>query len=271
MKPRNPTTTLALAIAAIALIHLPAAAQSGRPKLHVNPRWKQCSFQLDPSLTQSAWHQFTREAGLVAYFRPLADARPMGKGHFDLSMLQWTTGIDDETSAWNDTFVHPDSTHWLFEGSGLQFPGLMARAGLTGNTDVGVYFTKNTGANYGFYGAQLQRSLVSSRSDWAAAARVSFVSMYGPADLDLRVYGVDLLTSRRWALSRWASVSPYVGVSSYLSTSHEKTTAVALDDERVLGARATMGAEVQLSVARLGVEYAAANVNSLSLKVGFGR
>ncbi len=267
----RPRTTLALALAAIALTHLPAAAQSGRPTLHVNSRWRECSFQLDPSLTQSAWRQFTREAGLVAYFRPLSDARAMGRGHFEVSVLQWQTGIDDETAAWNDTFVHPDSTHWLFEGSGLQFPGLMARAGLTGNTDLGVYFTKNPGANYGFYGAQLQRTLLPSRSDWAAAARVSFVSMYGPADLDLTVYGVDLLTSRRWAVTRWASVSPYVGVSSYLSSSHEKTTAVALDDERVLGARATMGAEVQLSAARLGVEYDVAKVNSFSLKLGFGR
>jgi hypothetical protein len=271
MRPRNLTTTLSLAIAASVLIHLPAAAQTGRPTLHVNPRWKECSLQLDPSLTQSAWRQFTREAGLVAYFRPLADARPMGKGHFELSMQQWKTGIDDQTSAWNDTFVHPDSAHWLFEGNGLKFPGLTARAGLTDNTDVGVYFTKNPGANYGFYGAQVQRSLMSSQSDWAAAARVSFVSLYGPSDLNLTVYGVEMVTSRRWAVSRWASVSPYVGVSSYLSTSHEKTAAVTLDNERVVGARGMMGAEVQLSVARVGVEYDVAKVNSLSFKVGFGR
>jgi hypothetical protein len=66
-------------------------------------------------------------------------------------------------------------------------------------------------------------------------------------------------------------VSPYAGVSTYLSTSHEKTPAVALDDERVLGAQAMIGAAVQLSVARLGVEYNVARVPSLSLKVGIGR
>jgi len=263
--------TPALAIAALTLVQTPAAAQSGRPRLHVNPRWRECSFQLDPSLTQSAWHQFTQEAGLVAYFRPLSDAQPMGKGHFELSMVQYKTGIDASDAAWNDTFVHPDSTHWLFEGSGLEFPGLMGRAGITRSTDVGFYLTKSPGANYGFYGAQVQQSLVrSTTSDWAAAARLSFVSMYGPDDLDLSVYGVDLLASRRFAVSRWAEVSPYAGVSSYLSTSHEKTTAVDLDDEQVLGAQAMIGASVQLSVARLGVEYNVARVPSFSLKVGFG-
>jgi hypothetical protein len=186
-------------------------------------------------------------------------------------MLQWKTGIDNADAAWNDTFVHPDSTHWLFEGSGLKFPGLMVRAGIADKTDVGAYFTKSPGANYGFYGAQLQQNFVGSAShDWAAAARVSLMSMYGPDDLNLNVYGADLVASRNFALSRWAAVSPYVGVSTYLSTAHEKSAVVALDDEHVLGAQASVGASVQLSVARLGVEYNVARVNSFSLKVGFG-
>src|SRR5207247_7521546 len=114
---------------AITLFHTPAAAQSGgTPRLHVNSRWKECSFQLDPSLTQAAWRQFTEEAGLVVYFRPLSDARPMGTGHFEISALKWKTGIDDANAAWNDTFVHPDSTHYLFEGSGQELTGLMLRA-----------------------------------------------------------------------------------------------------------------------------------------------
>jgi hypothetical protein len=52
---------------------------------------------------------------------------------------------------------------------------------------------------------------------------------------------------------------------------HPDSTVVALDNERVLGAQASVGASVQLSVARLGVEYNVARVNSFSLKVGFGR
>ena len=271
MKRRN-LTTATLALAAVALVQTPAAAQSGRPKLHVNPRWDECSFQLDASLTQSAWHQFTQEAGLVAYFRPLSDARPMDAGRFEVSVLQWQTGIDDADAAWNDTFVHPDSTHWLFEGSRLAFPGLMLRAGVTRSTDLGLYLTKSFGANYGFYGAQMQQSLVrNTTNEWAAAARVSFVSMYGPADLDFTVYGVDLLASRTLTVSRWAAVSPYLGVSTYLSTSHEKSTAVTLGDERVIGAQAMIGAAVQLSRARLGAEYNVAKVHSLSFKLGISR
>lgn len=236
--------------------------------LHVNPRWRECSFQLDAALTQNAWRQFAREAGLVAYFRPLQDAKPMGAGTWEVSALQWATAIDDTDAAWNDTFVHPDSAHYLFEGSALQFPGLMVRRGVTEKLDAGAYFTRSPGANYGFYGGQLQYNLHNdTQRDWAAAARVSFVSMYGPDDLDLRVYGVDLVASKEFS-GQWLSLSPYAGVSSYLSSAHEKTTAVNLSDERVLGAQAMVGAVVQVSVARIGVEYNTAAVGTRSLKLG---
>ena len=266
---RNHLITGAVAIA-IAFIQTPASAQgAGRPHLHDNGKWDECSIQLSSTLTQRAWRQFTGEAGLVAYFRPLTDARPLGRGRFELSAVQWETAIDDADAAWNDTFVHPDSTHYLFEGSGLKFPGLMARAGVSAGTDVGLYLTKNPNANYGFFGAQMQRRLVGGADRrWAASARVSFVSLYGPEDADLTVYGMDLVASRKLALTRWAAVSPYVGVSGYLSTSHETTAAVALDDERVAGGQAMAGAVLQLSKARIAAEYNAARVRTISLKVG---
>jgi hypothetical protein len=268
---RNQLIGGAVAIA-IAIIETPAAAQAqGRPHLHDHGKWKECSIQLSPALTQRAWRQFTQEAGLVAYFRPLADAEPLGKGRFDFSLVQWETAIDDADDAWNDTFVHPDSAHWLFEGSGLKFPGLMVRAGVSASTDVGVYVTKNPNANYGFVGGQLQRRLVGGENRrWSASARASFVTLYGPEDVDLTVYGMDLVASRKLTLNKWANISPYVGVSGYLSTSHEKTAVVALEDEQVTGGQAMAGAVLQLSKARIAAEYNAAKVRTVSLKVGFG-
>jgi len=263
----------AIAVAAV-IATCPATgfAQGGHNvELHVNPKWSECAFQLDPSLTQQAWRQFTQEAGLVTYFRPLRDAKPMGAGNFELSILQSETGIDDTDSAWNDTFVHPHPTHWLYEGSGLAMPSLMARGGVTKRLDVGAYYTRNPNSNYGFYGGQAQYNIVQGRkADWAASGRVSFVSLFGPDDLDVTVYGVDLLASKEYRLSsRWASVSPYAGVSGYLSSAHEKSAVVSLADEKVLGVQAMVGAVAQISVARIGVEYNAARVRSRTIKVGF--
>jgi hypothetical protein len=148
----------------------------------------------------------------------------------------------------------------------------MVRAGVSATTDVGIYLTKNPNANYGFYGGQLQQSLVASPTgNWNVSARVSFMSLYGPEDLDLSVYGADLVASRRLTISRWISISPYAGVSSYLSSSHEKSAVVNLTDEQVLGGQAMIGAEVRVSKARLAAEYNVSRVNSFSLRVGIGR
>ena len=258
---RNSIVIAASALS-VALFQAPAGAQ--QPVLHVNPRWEECSFQLDAALTQKAWRQFSREAGLVVYFRALNDARPMGKGKFEVSALQWKTGIDDSDAAWNDTFVHPDADHWLFEGSGLAFPGLTARAGVSEKTDVGVYLTKAPGANYGFYGAQVQHNVINdTQRSLAGSARMSFVSMYGPDDLSFTVVGAEFVGSWRKNIAGWMSVSPYAGVSTYLTNAHEKSSVVSLDDERVLGVQGLVGASMQLSFARLGMEYSIADVPSL--------
>jgi hypothetical protein len=238
--------------------------------LHVNPRWKECSFQLDPSLTQEAWHEFTKEAGLVAYFRPLTDAKPMGKWNFEVSLLQWRTKFDDTKPAWNDTFVHPDSVHWLKESSRLAFPGLTGRIGITDKLDVGVYWTKNFGANYGFWGGQVQYNLVNdAEKKWAASARASFTSMYGPEDLKLNTYGLEAIASKEFPIySHWASISPYAGVSTYLTRAKETTEKVNLQTENVVGVQAMVGAVVNLSKARIGVEYNLATINTISFKLG---
>jgi hypothetical protein len=196
----------------------------------------------------------------------------MGAGKFEFAILQGTTRIDDADAAWNDTFVHPDSTHWLFEGAGLSFPSLRFRAGITERLDLGAYFTRNPGANYGFYGAQVQYNVVHDTSrSWDASARVSFVSLHGPEDVDLTVYGLDLVASKRLPiLSGRASVSPYAGVSTFLSRSHEKTAAVTLDDESVLGGQAMVGAVALFWVARLAVEHSFATVSSTTVKLGIG-
>lgn len=262
--------SILIPIAALAMLHTPAEAQGAHPHLHINTRWHECSFQLDASLSQAAWRQFTEEAGLVTYFRPLSDARPMGKGNFEVSVLQWKTAIDDSHPAWNDTFVHPDSAHVLFKGNALAFPGLMVRAGVTRKTDLAAYATKSPGANYGFFGAQLQRAFLSGNSKWGAAARVNVMQLYGPEDLEFGQVGVDLLASRTFALNRRVSVSPYAGISSYIARSHETSLVVDLDDEIVPGSMTAVGATLTLSALRLGVEYSTAKVNSVSMKVGVG-
>lgn len=265
------TKMMTLITAALMLVQTSVFAHGGDPnvKLHVNPKWDQCSFQLDPSLTQKQWHQFTQEATYVIDYRPLTDARPLGAMNFEVSLLRWNTKVNEEKGAWNNTFVHPDSTHWLTNGEPLIIPGLSIRAGLTDKIDVGFYLTKSIGANYGFWGAQLQYNLLNDlNNNWSASARINFLSMYGPKDLDFNLIGLDLLASRKFDLVKWTSVSPYAGVSTFLSNAYEKSKVVDLKDEHTVGLQGQIGAVAQISMARIGVEYSVAKVSSFSIKLG---
>lgn len=235
-------------------------------KLHTNSRWRECAIVLDPSLTQGAWRQFTRELGLVTYFRPLASAKPLGRRNVEIGLLNWGTRIDDADAAWNDTFSHADSTHWLHEGAALYIPGVIARAGITDRIDLGAYFTKAVGSNYGFAGGQLQYNLLNDpERRLAAAGRVSVVRLFGPDDVKASTYGVDLVVSKE--LSK---ISPYVGVSGYLARARETTSKVDLADENAFGVQASAGVAASLSFLRLGAEFNLAKVPGMSVKVAFG-
>ena len=242
-------------------------AGDGGQTLHTNTndKWSQCSFLLDASLTQEAWHQFAKEAGNVVYYRPMTSAKPMGKGNFHIGITQMVTSIDDRDNAWNDTFSHPDSEHWLFDGGALGFPGLEARMGYNDKIDIGLYFTKNPNANYGFYGAQLQYSLIDNlENGLAAAVRVSFVQLFGPEDLNQGIYGLDLLLSKD--VNRF---SPYAGISTYLSSVQATTSKVSLDDENIIALQGMIGFTTHVSALRLGLEMNIAEVNTSSFLIGY--
>lgn len=234
--------------------------------LHVNDRWSNCAIVIDPSLTQQAWHQFVTEVGLVAYFRPLTSAKPLGRGHFELAVMDWGTMIDDADPAWNDTFSHPDSTHWLFDGNALLIPGLMLRAGVSERVDIGAYWTASPGANYGLLGGQVQYNFrTDSQRGLAASGRLSAVRLYGPEDMKVSVFGLDLVGSKD--ISRF---SPYAGIGGYWSRGHETTSKVDLRDESVVGLQGMVGLAVRVRSLRLGTEFSLAKVPGYSLKVGFG-
>lgn len=239
--------------------------------LHVSNRWKECSFQLDPSLTQQEWHEFTQEAGMVACYRPLVSAKALGVGRFEVSLLQWKTGIDETKGAWNNTFVHPNAEHYLVGGKELPFPGLQIRVGLYKNLDAGVYWSTRPGANYGFVGAQLQYNfLQAEQHKLDVSSRLGFNKLYGPEDLNFTIYSCDLLASKKFNLYKnWLSISPYIGGSTYLGSAHEKTNRVNLKDENLIGSQVFLGATLGISNFTMACEYNKANVNSLSIKLGY--
>jgi hypothetical protein len=261
-RPALAGATCAATVLIVAVSTSPAAAQS----LHVNNHWDDCAFVIAPSLTQAAFREFVSEVGVVMYFRPLSDAKPLGRRRVEFAVLNWSTRIDDSKAAWNDTFSHPDSTHWLIEGDALPIPGLMVRAGVTDRMDAGLYVTKNFNANYGIVGGQLQYNLLDDAArKLAASGRVTVARLVGPEDLTAMTYGADLLVSRDVGV-----FSPYALVSGYLSQGSEQTSKVDLKSENVFGVQGSAGVAVRIGGVRLGAEYNVARVTGYSFKIGYG-
>jgi hypothetical protein len=257
---RPPLLRAAVLLLAAGAAPLPAQV------LHTNDRWDECAIVLDHALTQDAWHRFVAELGVVGYYRPQAGARPLGRGRVELSVVQTNTRIDPAAPAWNDTFSHPDSTHWLIEGDALPIPSLAFRVGVSDRVDVGGYVTKNFASNYGLVGAQLQYSLRSrADSGISASGRLSAARLFGPEDMTFGVYGLDLAVSR--PVSRF---EPYAVISGHVAHGHETTSQVNLADETVLGVQGTLGLAVRIWGVRLGAEYTLARVNAYAFKIGYG-
>ncbi len=253
------------------------------PKLHVSDRWAECSIQLDPSLTQDAWHQFTQEAGIMTVFNPLTSAQPLGKWNFDIGLSMGMYPIEDEDSAWNDTFVHPDSTHWLYGESGesypedansLSLPLILVRLGITDQIDVGFYYFSVPDANYGFRGGQLQYNFLNDEEkNLSAAARVSVGQLFKVEDLDLSAYSVDVVATKDFSsLISFAGLSGYAGLTGYLVRTHEKTSAVDLDDENVFGLQGNVGITTLLfSHLKIGAQLTVGSLIYPSFVIGFAR
>src|SRR5262245_59777409 len=139
-----------LATAAIALLApvRAAFAHGADPQLHVGNEYESCYLDLHPELTQSEFRQFAREAGLAARFQQLAPAPTLGVGRLQISLGFTASVIDDSEGAWNNTFSHPESDHWL--GDVQKFPRLILRYGVSDAVDLGAWGTLNPQSNFGF-------------------------------------------------------------------------------------------------------------------------
>ncbi len=241
-------------------------------------------MQIDSSLTQEAWRQFTEEGGIIASLNPMSSAKPFGKGSFDIALTPALYPIDDTEAAWNDTFVHPHSTHWLYgatsEESGevlaghadsmhsLGIPLPRIRVGVTERVDVGLYYIPAPGANYAFLGGHVRSNVLSdAKRGLNAAVRVRAAQLRKVEDFGVSTYALDLLASKDISV-----FSAYVGVSGYIARSHETTPVVDLDDETVLGVEGHVGGSALLfSHLRLGAEMTVGRLTYPAVTLAFSR
>lgn len=246
-----------------ALVFSLLTTASQAQELHVNHGIRDCSIELDPSLTQSQFRKFTREAAQFLTFKLMSPAEPLGAKNFQIGMDYSITRIDDAEPAWNNTFSHPDEEHYL--GEVIKMPKLFARMGLSDRIDVGFYFTRNPEANYGFMGGEIKYAVfMESEKPVAIAVRTTYATLLGVEDLNFHMLGVDLSASKKIGM-----LAPYLGIGANLARAIETTSKVNLDNETILTPRGIVGARFSLSFFSLTAEMDVATVSTFSLRTGF--
>jgi len=257
--------TLAVTIGFLILFASAAPGQTGTDVYwRIDPGVKSCSMNIDPSLTQAQWREFTKQVGLIASYKSLASARTLGTMKFRVGLEYGSTPVNQHSPTWINTFVHPDADCPL--GDAVVIPTLRGAIGISENIDIGAYWTTAPDANYGLVGGEFKYAFLrETESLPAAAVRASAAFLTGVADFNLNIYSIDLLASKEIA-----TLIPYVGFRTSLVVGTETTSKVSLSRETVPVAQGYAGIAYTIWMINLAAEYNVATVNTFTFTLGVG-
>lgn len=241
----------------------PSRAQTTDVYWHIDPSVQTCSMVIDPALTQSQWRTFTRQAGAMVSCKSLASAEPLGARNFAVSLDYSVSPVDQHDPAWINTFTHPDETCPL--GDQIRMPMLRARMGVSNKMDVGAFWTKAPGANYGLVGGELKYALrQESPHAPAAAVSASYSLLTGVPDFNFSVYSVGLMASKKVAF-----LTPYLGARGNVAVGTETTSKVNLSRETQFLPQAYIGTTYDVWKLGLAAEYNVADVSTFAFVIGY--
>jgi len=255
-----------LSIPALVLLLLftrPAQSQGhdGGVYWRTDPGVKTCSMAIDPSLTQSQWETFVRQAGAMIDFKSLGPAEPIGKWRFALGVDYSVTPVDQHDPAWINTFTHPDASCPL--GDQIKLPALRATLGISSTTDLVGFWSTAPNANYGLAGGAIQYAFLrESGRVPAAAVTASVTSLTGVPDFNFLVYGAGLSVSKRFA-----TLVPYVGIRQSVAVGTETTPKVDLATESIPLTHGFVGVNWALWKLGVAAEYDISARNTFALQI----
>ncbi|MBV6460208.1 MAG: hypothetical protein HJHJAOHD_00310 [Flavobacteriales bacterium] len=241
---------------------------SEKLELHVNNnKWPECAIELDSSLTQSDFRKFGQETYSFLYFKNVNSPKTIGKWKFEISLTYVLTGkIDDEKPHWNNTFTHPDSTHWLVdESKRLAFPHLNFRLGLSERIDVGgyiIYLPSIT--NYGFAGLDFRYMAINDTTKkMFLTNRLAYSTLLATDDLNYNILSNEISFGKSIGL-----FTPYAALGGSIGLMQEKTDKVDLKNEWIPLVSGIVGFEFNYKVINVGAQANFSKLNMYTFKIG---
>jgi hypothetical protein len=247
------------------LILGPAVAHADDPVLHVDASVDDCEVRFAPELTQAAYHRFAREFGSVSAYKQMGAPGVIDRKGLSLGIEYMAFQVDEHAPAWNDTFVHPDATHWL--GEDKRFPKLKLRVGVGRRTDVGAYYTMNPESNYGWLGIDVKHELLRQQPGMPVtlAVRGAYTKTLFVDDMDMHALSADVSAGHTFRYH----ITPYAGVGTDAVLARETSPMVTLDTEYNTVGRAFAGVELALRGLRIGAEAHYSEIPSGELQMAY--
>lgn len=250
--------------AAAFVLAAPMKAQTSHPPLHVDPTVKDCSVEFASNLTQSAFHRFVREFGATSAYKQVAPASALKKGSVSVGIEMMSFNVDQWSDAWNDTFAHPTDHHPL--ESNHRFPKLKLRVGVADKLDMGVFYSRNPQANYGWVGVDGKYSVMSETNGQpvSVALRAAYTKTLYVSDMDMHAVTTDVSVGR----TIWRGFRPYAGIGSDAILARETSARVNLRNESVVAPHAFAGFDwTVLRRLSLGAEFTQGALPSAQVQV----
>ncbi|MBI3621086.1 MAG: hypothetical protein HY208_02705 [Nitrospirae bacterium] len=219
---------------------------------------------LDPSFTQSYFHDLSEEAGLAISYVQAAPAEPLGFLHFDVGV---------EASF---TQIHSDAAYWQLAYPGtppsyLPVPKLRARFGLPLSIDVGGSYAYVPGTNVRMAGGEVKWAPFKGGVIMPAVAiRGTYTTLMGVSDLDLQTYGADVSISKGFAI-----FTPYLGVGqvwikSKVTSSDPLVIALNIQPETISRTRGFVGLQIGIPFINFAVEAAFSSIPTYTARLSVG-
>lgn len=204
-------------------------------------------FAIPAELGNDTFKTLVKEAGAVVAYRGVAPAEPGGLTGFDIGV---------ETS-----FVKVDEDIWSTVVSDvpsyLPVPRVHVRKGLPFGIDLGASYTMVPDSNIKVIGGEIQYAIMDGSAALPALAlRGHYSTLLGVDDLDLEVYGGDLVLSKGFLF-----LTPYIGAGVLQTEGEYKgntTQTELLKDQSETTQRIFGGVQIAMALLRitLDAEYA---------------
>lgn len=194
--------------------------------IHVDPSVEDCTIRLAPALTQAGFSRFAREFGYVLNNKMQPNISTNKEQKWAISFNMGRSPIDQNSSAWNDTFVHPDAMHEL--GNSIGLPMLPLTRKITAQQLVGISYTNNPLANYAAGNLEYVHVLGSNEleSKDKTYIRANFSQLSRTEDISSMTLAVEMV--RRKSFSGY---NAFAGLGVMAGSMSERSVVVNLTDE----------------------------------------